>query len=127
MTVATNVASDFAFRGIPRLSGGSADVGRAGRSQFRLHGSEASDSARNRTFCLSSALDLAFISSSSWNLGHGVTTPVEAKIEAKRAAVESAERSVLMADSSKYGRFAKYRALRLDEVGTVITDAGLAE
>ncbi|SDQ49759.1 DeoR/GlpR family DNA-binding transcription regulator [Microbacterium sp. cf332] len=71
------------------------------------------------------SLDLAFISSSSWDLSHGITTPVEAKIEAKRAAVESAERSVLMADSSKYGRFAKYRALRLDELDSVITDANL--
>ncbi|MFN3949640.1 DeoR/GlpR family DNA-binding transcription regulator [Microbacterium sp.] len=73
------------------------------------------------------SLDLAFISSSSWDLGHGVTTPVEAKIEAKRAAVEAAERSVLIADSSKYGRFAKYRALRLDELGAVITDRALPD
>lgn len=73
------------------------------------------------------SLDLAFISSSSWDLGHGVTTPVEAKIEAKRAAVEAAERSILIADSSKYGRFAKYRALRLDELALVITDAALPE
>lgn len=73
------------------------------------------------------SLDLAFISSSSWDLGHGVTTPVEAKIEAKRAAVEAAERAVLIADSSKYGRFAKYRALRLSEVAEVITDAALPD
>ncbi|MFF0910771.1 DeoR/GlpR family DNA-binding transcription regulator [Microbacterium enclense] len=73
------------------------------------------------------SLDLAFISSSSWDLGHGITTPVEAKIEAKRAAVEAAERSVLIADSSKYGRFAKYRALRLSELQTVITDAALPD
>ncbi|MDQ1082455.1 DeoR/GlpR family DNA-binding transcription regulator [Microbacterium sp. SORGH_AS_0344] len=73
------------------------------------------------------SLDLAFISSSSWDLGHGVTTPVEAKIEAKRAAVEVAERSILIADSSKYGRFAKYRALRLDELATIITDATLPD
>ncbi|WP_423921687.1 DeoR/GlpR family DNA-binding transcription regulator [Frigoribacterium sp. 2-23] len=71
------------------------------------------------------SLDLAFISSSSWDLAHGVTTPVEAKIEPKRAALAVAERSVLVADSSKYGRFGKYRALRLSELQTVITDAGL--
>ncbi|MEV7756712.1 DeoR/GlpR family DNA-binding transcription regulator [Microbacterium sp. NPDC089180] len=73
------------------------------------------------------SLDLAFISSSSWDLAHGVTTPVEAKIEAKRAAVDAAERAVLIADSSKYGRFAKYRALRLSEVAEVITDAGVPD
>lgn len=73
------------------------------------------------------SLDLAFISSSSWDLGHGVTTPVEAKIEAKRAAVDAAERAILVADSSKYGRFAKYRALRLDELAEVITDDALPD
>lgn len=71
------------------------------------------------------SLDLAFISSSSWDLQHGVTTPVEAKIEAKRAAVAAAERSVLLADSTKFGRFGKYRALRLDELDAVVTDAAL--
>jgi DeoR/GlpR family transcriptional regulator of sugar metabolism len=73
------------------------------------------------------SLDLAFISSSSWDLAHGVTTPVEAKLEAKRAAIATAETSVLLADSSKYGRFGRYRALRLDELTTVVTDDGLPE
>ncbi|MFC7430047.1 MULTISPECIES: DeoR/GlpR family DNA-binding transcription regulator [unclassified Agrococcus] len=71
------------------------------------------------------SIDVAFVSSSSWDLQHGVTTPVEAKVEAKRAAIDVAERSVLVADASKYGRFAKYRALRLDEVDAVVTDAAL--
>jgi len=73
------------------------------------------------------SLDLAFISSSSWDLAHGVTTPVEAKIEAKRAAVAASESSVLVADSSKYGRFGKYRVLRLDEFDVVVTDDELPE
>ncbi|GGN88331.1 DeoR/GlpR family DNA-binding transcription regulator [Agrococcus terreus] len=71
------------------------------------------------------SIDVAFISSSSWDLQHGITTPVEAKVEAKRAAIEVAETAVLAADSSKYGRFGKYRALRLDEIDVVISDAGL--
>lgn len=73
------------------------------------------------------SLDLAFISSSSWDLTHGVTTPVEAKLEVKRAAIEAAETSVLVADSSKYGRFGRYRALRLNELDTVVTDDSLPE
>lgn len=71
------------------------------------------------------SLDLAFLSSSSWDLRHGVTTPVEAKIDPKRAAVASATKTVLLADSSKFGRFAKYRILRLDEVDAIITDSAL--
>ena len=34
---------------------------------------------------------------------------------------------MLLADSGKFGRFAKYRVLSLDELDTIITDTGLAE
>ncbi|ALE73355.1 Transcriptional repressor of the fructose operon, DeoR family [Pseudonocardia sp. Ae168_Ps1] len=73
------------------------------------------------------SLDVAFLSSSSWDVGHGVTTPVEAKVDVKRAALAAAGSTVLVAGSSKYGRFARYRVLRLDEVDTVITDDGLGD
>ncbi|PRX96590.1 DeoR/GlpR family DNA-binding transcription regulator [Allonocardiopsis opalescens] len=72
-------------------------------------------------------LDLALLSSSSWDVRHGVTTPVEAKIDPKRAALSSAGSVALLADSGKYGRYAKYRVLTLDELDTVITDTGLGE
>jgi DeoR/GlpR family transcriptional regulator of sugar metabolism len=71
------------------------------------------------------SLDVAFLSTSSWDLRHGLTTPVEAKIEPKRAALRAATTSVLMADSAKYGTFAKYRVMTLDELDTVVTDEGL--
>ena len=68
------------------------------------------------------SLDIAFLSSSSWDVGHGVTTPVEAKVEVKRAALAAATTSVLVAGSAKFGRFARYRVLRLDEIDKIITD-----
>lgn len=68
------------------------------------------------------SLDVAFLSSSSWDLAHGVTTPVEAKVDVKRAALAASGSTVLVAGSSKYGRTARYRALRLDEIGTIVTD-----
>ena len=73
------------------------------------------------------SLDIAFLSSSSWDVRHGVTTPVEAKVEVKRAAMASATTSVLVAGSAKFGRFARYRVLRLDEIDTVICDPALDE
>lgn len=73
------------------------------------------------------SLDIAFLSSSSWDLKHGVTTPVEAKIDPKRAAMTSAEKTVLLADSSKFGRYAKYRVLALEELDLIISDGGLDE
>lgn len=71
------------------------------------------------------SLDIAFLSSSSWDARHGVTTPVEAKIEAKRAAMASATTTVLLADSGKFGHFAKYRVLSLDELDAVLCDQAL--
>jgi len=73
------------------------------------------------------SLDLAVISTSSWDAKHGITTPVEAKIDAKRAAMVAATESVLLADSGKFGHFAKYRVARLDEFDAIVTDEALAE
>ncbi|MBD8045270.1 DeoR/GlpR transcriptional regulator [Arthrobacter sp. Sa2BUA2] len=73
------------------------------------------------------SLDIAFLSSSSWDVQHGITTPVEAKVDPKRAAMASAEKTVLLADSSKFGRYAKYRVLALEELDLIISDSGLSE
>lgn len=72
------------------------------------------------------SLDIAFLSCSSWDARHGITTPVEAKVEAKQAAHAAAMSTVLLADSGKYGSFAKYRILGLDALDAIITDDGLA-
>jgi DeoR/GlpR family transcriptional regulator of sugar metabolism len=70
-------------------------------------------------------VDLAFISASSWSAHHGVTTPSPGKVEVKRAALEAASAAVLVADSSKYGSFAMYRAVELGQFSTVVSDVGL--
>jgi DeoR/GlpR family transcriptional regulator of sugar metabolism len=71
------------------------------------------------------SLDIAFLSSSSWDVAHGVTTPVEAKVDVKRAALAAATTTVLVAGSAKFGRFARYRVLRLNEIDKIITDDGV--
>jgi len=71
------------------------------------------------------SLDLAVISTSSWDAKHGITTPVEAKIDPKRAAMAAATESVLLADAGKFGHFAKYRVARLDEFDAIVTDEAL--
>ncbi|GAB6904134.1 DeoR/GlpR family DNA-binding transcription regulator [Kineosporia succinea] len=71
------------------------------------------------------ALDVAFVSSSSWDLRRGVTTPYPDKVAVKQAAMASASESVLVAGSSKYGRFGMYRVCELPALSTVVTDAGL--
>ncbi|MFJ5173000.1 DeoR/GlpR family DNA-binding transcription regulator [Streptomyces griseoviridis] len=73
------------------------------------------------------ALDIAFISTSSWDLLRGVTTPSEMKVEVKQAAMASAAHSVLVAGSSKYGTFGRYRVAPLASYDTIVTDADLTE
>lgn len=72
-------------------------------------------------------VDIAFISTSSWDLAHGITSPHEGKIEVKRAAMESASSSVLLATSSKYGKYGMYRIADLDEFDTIVSDTHLPE
>ncbi|APU14903.1 MULTISPECIES: DeoR/GlpR family DNA-binding transcription regulator [Actinoalloteichus] len=73
------------------------------------------------------SLDLAFISTSSWDLQRGVTTPSSAKVEVKRAAMAAASGSVLVAGSPKYGTYGMYRIAGLRDFDAIITDDGLAE
>lgn len=82
-------------------------------------GTLAADTMRNL------ATDIAFISSSSWDLQRGITTPSETKIEVKKAAMNSASQVVLMATSSKYGTFGMYRIAGLEQFDTVISDSAL--
>ncbi|GAB3257658.1 DeoR/GlpR family DNA-binding transcription regulator [Kineosporia babensis] len=72
-------------------------------------------------------LDVAFISSSSWDLRRGVTTPYPDKVAVKQAAMASATESVLVAGSSKYGKYGMYRVCDLTGLSLVVTDAALAE
>jgi DeoR/GlpR family transcriptional regulator of sugar metabolism len=69
--------------------------------------------------------DLAFISTSSWDLSRGVTTPAEAKVEVKLAALEGASESVLLATSTKFGTFGMYDVVPLRRFDRIITDDGL--
>lgn len=70
--------------------------------------------------------DLAFISTSSFGL-RGVSTPSESKVAVKRAIAQSAARSILVTDSSKYGRIGTFNAVPLEALSAIVTDSGLPE
>lgn len=67
------------------------------------------------------------LSTSSWDLLRGVTTPSEPKVEVKQAAMECTGSSVLVAGSSKFGTFGKYRVAPLNAFDTIISDSALAD
>ncbi len=71
-------------------------------------------------------IDVAFMSTSSFDL-RGLSVPAESKVVVKRAVVENSRRCVLVADSSKYGRVASHRAVKLSAFSAIITDAGLPD
>jgi DeoR/GlpR family transcriptional regulator of sugar metabolism len=73
------------------------------------------------------ATDVAFMSTSSWDLQRGTTTPSALKVEVKQAAMQSASRSVLLTTSSKYGTFCMYKVAGREQFDAIISDENLAE
>ena len=72
-------------------------------------------------------VDLAFIASSSWDAERGSTTPSEAKVIAKQELLRIASKSVLVVDSTKYGKFGTFRVAGLKEFDLIITDDRLQQ
>lgn len=72
------------------------------------------------------ATDVAFMSTSSWDLQRGTTTPSALKVEVKQAAMQSASRTVLLTTSTKYGTFGMYKVAGLEQFDTIISDDRLA-
>lgn len=70
--------------------------------------------------------DIAFVSTSSFGL-RGVSTPAANKVAVKRAIAQSATRSVLVTDSSKYGLIGTFNAIPMETLSAIITDSGLPE
>lgn len=67
-------------------------------------------------------VDIAFVASSSWDADRGSTTPSDAKALLKQQVLRIASKSVLVVDSTKYGKFGTFRVARLEEFDLIITD-----
>lgn len=70
-------------------------------------------------------IDLAFISTSSWNQ-RGISTPMEEKVVVKKAICDVAKICCLVSDSSKYGKIAPFHAVDIERFDFIITDDRLA-
>lgn len=71
-------------------------------------------------------IDIAFISSSSWDIERGISTPYEDKAILKQSVIEVSKKKVLVADSSKYGKYGLYLISALSEMNVIITDSYLS-
>jgi len=120
LTVVTNdffvVTTLFEYPGIQTIhTGGSVDISSASSSGPLAAATVASIS-----------LDLFFMSTGTWDLSHGVTTPETEKVLLKRAAMAAATSCVLLADSTKFGTFERFKVAALDAVDLIITDSDLS-
>lgn len=71
-------------------------------------------------------IDMAFISTSSWNL-KGLSTPNEDKVVVKQAIADVSKSIYLVSDTSKYGQVAAFHALDIDRIDTIVTGSELPE
>ncbi|OBX04574.1 DeoR family transcriptional regulator [Gallibacterium genomosp. 3] len=69
--------------------------------------------------------DLAFVSCNSWSLDKGVTAPTEDKANLKSSLLQNAKRRILVADSSKYGKYSLFSVARLARFTDIVTDINL--
>jgi DeoR family fructose operon transcriptional repressor len=69
-------------------------------------------------------VDVAFMAANGCSVTHGLTTPDPAEAAIKRAMIEAAHRSVLLADHTKFGDTYLSRFASLSEIDVVITDSG---
>ncbi|MEU4222993.1 DeoR/GlpR family DNA-binding transcription regulator [Nonomuraea sp. NPDC026600] len=70
-------------------------------------------------------VDVAFMATNGCSVAKGLTTPDPAEAAIKRAMVTAAERSVLLADHTKFTNTYLASFAELSEIDVVITDTGL--
>jgi len=70
---------------------------------------------------------LAFVGTDGFSLDHGATTHLVEGAEIVRKMASRAEKTILLADSSKYGRAGFARVLGLEEISLVISDTDLPQ
>ena len=70
-------------------------------------------------------VDVAFMGTNGCSAERGLTTPDPAEAAIKRAMIRAAQRSVLLADHTKFTNTYLARFATLTEIDLVITDAGL--
>lgn len=70
-------------------------------------------------------VDVAFLGTNGISMNRGLTTPDQAEADSKRAMVDCAARTIVMADSSKVGSTHFSRFAQLEEIDVLITDTDL--
>lgn len=67
-------------------------------------------------------IDLCLMSTGTWDVAHGISVPVADTALLKQAALEVSAKTMLLADSTKFGAFERYRVAPLQDLDRIITD-----
>lgn len=70
-------------------------------------------------------IDVAFLSSSSWDAERGMSTPSEGKAMVKAAVLRASRRTILASDSSKYGKYGMFHVCNVQQLSDIISDVNL--
>jgi len=117
ITNATNIAADLADTAVQVILTG----GVLRQNSYSLVGPLAEDSLRKLS------ADLLFLGVDGFDLRYGLTTPNLLEARVNRAMAESARRTVVVCDSSKFGRRSLALILPTSEVHETITDKRLSK
>ncbi|QXO16108.1 MULTISPECIES: DeoR/GlpR family DNA-binding transcription regulator [Vibrio] len=69
--------------------------------------------------------DIAFVTCNSWSLERGITTPTEEKTILKHDLIANANKKVMIADSSKYGKYSLFKVCELNDLDMLVSDQQL--
>lgn len=89
------------------------------KQSLSLQGSQAETSLSGYSF------DTLFLGVDGLDLQFGLTTHDESEARLNQRMVEHARRVVVLTDASKFGRVSLHRIARLEQIHTIITDAGI--
>ncbi|MHC6592886.1 DeoR/GlpR family DNA-binding transcription regulator [Arthrobacter sp. C152] len=121
LTVVTNnfhvVTSFYAHPHVQVIHTGGAVDPSSGSSEGRI----AADTIKGVN------IDLSFLSTGTWNMQRGVTTPSMDKVEVKLAALQASTSSFLLGDSTEFGTVSKFRVAAIGKLDAVVTDEQLSQ
>src|SRR5579885_3534744 len=115
ITNATNIAAELADTAVEVvLTGGSLR-----KNYFSLVGPLAEESLRKLS------ADMLFLAVDGFDVHYGLTTPNQLEARVNRAMSESARRTIVVCDSSKFGRRSLSLIMGVSAVHETITDRGI--
>jgi DeoR family transcriptional regulator of aga operon len=117
ITNATNIAAELADSAVEVVLTG----GTLRKNSFSLVGPLAEESLRKLS------ADLLFLAVDGFDVHYGLTTPNQLEARVNRAMSESARRTIVVCDSSKFGRRSLSLIMGVSAVHETITDRGISK